>query len=81
MGQQVTQILEQAFQGIQANLEELPGGRLSGNIVWDGFTGHDQTDRQKLVREVLKGALGAQIQQIGVLLTYTQAELTAMQAA
>ena len=81
MGQQVTQILEQAFQGIHADLEEMPGGRLSGSVVWDGFTEYDQTERQKLVREALKSALGAQVQHIGVLLTYTQAELSAMQAA
>lgn len=81
MGQQVTRILEQAFQGLHANLEELPGGRLSGTVVWDGFTVYDQTGRQKLVREALTAALGTQVQQIGVLLTYTQAELSAMQAA
>ncbi len=80
MGQQVTRILEQTFQGIHADLEELPGGRLSGNIVWDGFAEYDQTTRQKLVREALK-ELGSQLQHVGVLLTYTQAELTAMQAA
>ena len=81
MGQQVTQILEQAFQGMKSDLEEMPGGRLSGSIIWNGFAGKDQSERQRLVREVLKAALGPQVQQVGVLLTYTPEELSSMQAA
>lgn len=81
MGQQVTQILEEAFQGLRADIEEIPGGRLSGMIVWNGFDGQDQADRQKKVRDVLKAALGQEIQKVGILLTYTQNELSAMKAA
>lgn len=81
MGQQVTEILGQAFKGIDTDLQELPGGRVSGRIVWDGFAELDPTDRQRLVREVLENKLGSQVQQVGVLLTYTPDELSAMQAA
>ena len=42
MGQQVTQILEQAFQGMNVELFEMSSGRLSGTIIWDGFDGQEQ---------------------------------------
>ena len=63
IGQQVTQILEQEFPGIDVELEEASGGRLSGRIVWNGFAKQDQADRQRRVRAVLKAALGPQVQQ------------------
>ncbi len=81
MGQQVTQILEQAFQGMNVELFEMSSGRLSGTIIWDGFDGQEQGDRQHLVREVLKEALGAQVQEVSILLAYTPHEMSAMQAA
>ena len=81
MGQQVTQILQQAFQGMDVNLDERTGSRLSGTVVWEGFDNQDHIDRQQLIRKVLKQALGAEFQQIGLLLTYTPREISAMQSA
>lgn len=80
-GQQVSQTLAGAFPGIQANVEEMPGGRTSGTVVWDGFTGHDFVERQQMIRNVLQAELGAQVQSVGVLLTYTTEEQHAMLAA
>ncbi len=81
MGQQIAQILKQAFPGMTVDLDETMGPRVHGRIVWDGFAGKDQVDRQTTVRERLKQELGAEAQQVGVLLTYTPTELEAMQAA
>ena len=81
MGQQITQILQQAFQGIDVDLDKEPTGRLNGTVVWEGFDGKDMGDRQNLVRNVLKEALGAEVQQVGVLLTYTPREMSSMKAA
>lgn len=81
MEQQVTQILQNHFQGMTCDLYQLPGSRVSGRIVWSGFEEQDQADRQHAVREWLKQELGAEVQQVGVLLTYTPDELEAMQAA
>lgn len=81
MGQQVTHILEQAFPGISIELEEMSNGRLSGTVIWAGFDEQDHGDRQHLVRKVLKEALGARAQEVGVLLTYTPVEMAAMKAA
>lgn len=81
MGQQIAQILTQAFPGMAIDLDETRGQRVHGRIVWAGFAGKDQVDRQTEVRQALKQGLGAEVQQVGVLLTYTPTELEAMQAA
>ena len=81
MEQQIAQILTQAFPGMTIDLDETLGPRVHGRIVWDGFDGKDQVDRQTAVRQALKQKLGPEAQQVGVLLTYTPTELEAMQAA
>ena len=81
MEQEVISILKDAFHGIEINIEELPGERISGFVVWDGFAGLDHVDRQNKIRTLLKKQLGAKAQQVGVLPTYTPDELRAMNAA
>ncbi len=81
MGQQVTQILKQAFQGMDVDLDERTDSRLSGMVIWEGFDDQDHIERQQLIRKVLKQALGTEFQQIGLLLTYTPREISAMQSA
>ena len=81
MGQQVTQILKQAFQGMDVNLDERTESRLSGTVIWEGFDNQGHVERQQLIRKVLKQALGAEFQQIGLLLTYTPREMMLMKAA
>lgn len=81
MEQIVRDILGTAFPGIEVLTEVLPDGRISGSVVWAGFTGLDEVDRQDKIRTVLRQELGADAQQVGVLLTYTPDELEAMNAA
>ena len=81
MGQEVTDALKAAFPGIEVSIDVLPDGRISGSVVWEGFAGLDQVDRQNKIRTLLRQKLGADAQQVGVLLTYTPDELNAMNAA
>ena len=81
MGERVRAILEDTFTGMTVDLEPLPDQRVTGSVVWDGFTGHDHVARQQMVRQALQAALGPNVQQVGVLLTYTPDELDAMTAA
>lgn len=81
MGQQIAQILKQAFQGMDVDLDERPGSRLSGRVIREGFDDQDHIERQQLTRIVLKQALGAEAQQVGLLLTYTPREMMLMSAA
>jgi hypothetical protein len=76
----VKSILETAFQGIKVLTEVFPDGRISGSVIWAGFDGLDEVDRQTIVRNELRDKLGADAQQVGVLLTYTPDELEAMNA-
>ncbi len=81
MEQRVTHILQQAFRGMEVELYEMSNGRLSGTVIWQGFDGEEQGDRQHLIREALQSALGAEAQEVGVLLAYTPHEMRVMQAA
>ncbi len=81
MGHQVTQILQQAFQGMNIELDKAPSGRLHGTVIWDGFDEQEMGDRQDLVRKILKEALEARFQEVGILLTYTPREMMLMSAA
>jgi acid stress-induced BolA-like protein IbaG/YrbA len=81
MESRVKSILETAFQGIKVLTEELPDGRISGSLIWAGFDGFDEVDRQTMVRNELRDKLGTDARQVGVLLTYTPDELEAMNAA
>ena len=50
-------------------MDEMLSVRRLRRVAWAGFEGHDHSDRQKQVRQVLKAALGPEVQQVGVLLT------------
>ena len=77
----VKSILEAAFQGINVITEVLSDGRISGSVIWAGFDGLDEVDRQTIVRNELRDKLGNDARQVGILLTYTPDELDAMNAA
>ena len=81
MEQDVRKILENAFPGIDVSTEVLPDGRITGSVVWSGFTNLDHVERQSEIRAVLREKLGADAQMVGVLLAYTPDELKAMNAA
>ena len=81
MEQRVRDILEAAFDGVEVLTEVLPGGRISGSVVWAGFDGLDEVARQRKIRTALEAELGSDVQQVGVLLTYTPDELRKMDAA
>lgn len=81
MEQQVIQVLQQTFQGMDVELNEMSNGRLSGTVIWEGFDEQEMGDRQDIIRMALKEALGAQFNQVGVLLTYTPREMMLMSAA
>ena len=66
---------------MDVELDKEPSGRLHGTVIWEGFDNQDHIERQQLVRKVLKQVLGAEVQQIGVLLTYTPREMRLMSAA
>ena len=81
MEQKVKELLETTFPGIKVDTEFFPRGRTSGSVVWAGFDGLDQVNRQTKIRTLLQKQLGADAQQVGVSLTYTPLEMVEMNAA
>ena len=78
---QVRDILERSFPGIEQQLEEWDDGRVGGDAVWSGFTDVDHVDRQNMLRNAICSALGEDVTRIGLVLAYTPDELCAMRAA
>ena len=81
MVDEVVAALRQAFgEGLEADIEERPGTRVTGAAVLSGFAGYDGV-RQDMLRQALRGVLGADAQKVGVRLAYTSDEHRAMRAA
>jgi hypothetical protein len=82
MVERVIHVLKEEFPGISAEeLHELPNGKVSGSVSWDGFESVDDVDRQQKIHSVLRERLGAEAQFVGLLLAYTPHELEVMRAA
>jgi len=81
MEERVKKILDTELPGAVVSLEQFPGSRLTGSVVWDGFEGRDDVDRQQELRKILRENLGDEALQVGILLTYTSRELAIMKAA
>lgn len=81
MQQRIKDALTQVFQQAQIELDELPGGRFSGLVIWDGFANDDSVERQRRVRQALVNALNGDATSVGILFAYTPHELKVMRAA
>jgi|GEM_PF-2550018 acid stress-induced BolA-like protein IbaG/YrbA len=81
MEQRVKDIIESALEGAHASTERLYGGRVFGRVIWSGFEGMDDVDRQQMLRDLLAEKLGQDIFDVGILITYTPRELEIMSAA
>jgi hypothetical protein len=70
----VSRILEERFPGVELNLDVGESGRPSGWIVWQGFEGHDQIDRGRMVRDALASLPPEDRLSVGPILTLTPYE-------
>ena len=60
---------------VEFHLEELSGGKISGNVISDTFDGMDDAERQRVIWDALDAEFGIQsTQAVGTLLAYTSAE-------
>lgn len=75
----VKHTLEQQLHGARVEIDSLPGAqKVSGFIVWDGFRGMEQIDRQRQVRRILHEALRRDAQRVSTILTYSPGEFELM---
>ncbi len=77
----VAHLLEQQYPDAQVDVDFAYGAeKLSGYIVWSGFDGLEQIDRQRLIANRLRTLLGRDAQRISTILTYTPHEFQVMAA-
>lgn len=56
-------------------LEQLPGGRISGSVISDSFEGMKDSDRQRRIWDALEAEFGSDSTSVvGTLLAYTDPE-------
>jgi len=69
-------MLRQEFPKCEFELERKGGDRVGGFLIWNGFEGLEQIDRQRKVSAVLKQKLSvAERQHVSALLTMTPDEM------
>lgn len=79
--QDLTRLLKARFSGAAVKLERVHGGeRVGGELIWDGFDGQEQIDRQLAVREVVRQLPLDQQLDVSLILTLTPVERTSMAA-
>jgi acid stress-induced BolA-like protein IbaG/YrbA len=71
-------LFESEFPGSEVELEAAGSHRVGGLLVWDGFIGYEQLERQRRLRDVLKANLSPEEQlQVSAILTMTPEEIAA----
>jgi stress-induced morphogen len=72
------------FTGADISLEDIRPNKFIATIVWEGFKGTDEPDRQDLIWRILKNEFGDQSQDffellnyLGFVLTWTEEEKAA----
>ena len=76
----VEQVLKRAFRGATTELELVrPGGKIGGFLIWSGFEGVEQIDRQRELARVIHEKLRAEdLSRLTTILTMTPEESAAM---
>jgi len=80
--QHLSTVLQQAFPGSTPELEQFaPLSKVGGFLIWDGFDGVEQLDRQRLVSTALRRLLPPdELLQVTTILTATPEEVELMKA-
>ena len=80
--QHLTDVLQQLFPGSTPELEQFqPLTKVGGFLIWDGFEGVEQLDRQRQVHAALRQTLSqVELQQVTTILTATPEEVELMKA-
>lgn len=74
----VAEILRHEFPGSTSELELLDD-KVTGFVLWDGFSDVDEMDRQTRVSETLKNALGPEFRKFAsIIFAVTPNELTSI---
>lgn len=77
LSEKVATVLNEAFAGCELGIDAAgPDARIAGWMVWTGFDGRSQLERQRQLRETLRQSLEArELHQVGMILTLTPDEV------
>ncbi len=80
LAEEARRLIEANLDNAQADIAPVSGDKVGGTVLWDGFDGQRQSERQRSVWTLLRSHLSPQ-QQLGIatLLTFTQNEVEEMQ--
>ena len=66
--EEVKRIIQEAFPGSNVDDIQDENHRIGGLIIWQGFKGQDPRERNRLVTEKVRGPLGREGLNVGILL-------------
>jgi hypothetical protein len=73
--QKLKSLFDESFPGSETDLDSRPGERIGGFLIWTGFEGIDQIDRQTQVREILRSHLSpSELERITAIFSLTPTE-------
>ena len=80
LANKLKKILAERFKGSEVEIDTYPeSDRIGATVVWKGFVGKDQIDRQRLARRAVEKAFPeAQTRKIGLIITFTPDEMAAI---
>ena len=79
LAEQVKALLEEHFSGAIADVWQDPySQKVNGHLVWEGFDGQEQLERQQQVASWLRQNLGARSTLVSTILTYSTNEYRVM---
>lgn len=79
--QTIADLLHNHFPGSEVEMERIGDERFSGFLIWDGFAGREQIERQRAVWAMLRQSLSTEEQRkVAAILTLTPEEMTAARA-
>lgn len=80
LAEEIRALIEANLKGAQVDVEPVSEYRVGGTVLWDGFDGQRQSDRQRVLWGLLRTHLNAQQQMgLGTLVTFTPQEIEEMQ--
>ena len=71
-------LLRKKFRGATVKIAPFAGGRVGGTLIWDGFEGQAQIDRQTALREIIDTMPRDQQLKVSFILTLTPDEQAAL---
>lgn len=71
---EVEEIVKEAFENAETEVQEDEHHRVWGYIFWSGFKGKDSEERYRLVSERVRRRLGYQGHNVGVLIPVVRGE-------